>query len=48
MLALGSGEVRAAKDLRDIVEQARVVFEGVRRVLASAGAGPEDIVKVLS
>lgn len=30
----------------DIVEQARVVFEGLRRVLAAAGARPEDIVKI--
>jgi 2-iminobutanoate/2-iminopropanoate deaminase len=30
----------------DVVEQARVVFEGLRRVLAAAGAGPKDVVKV--
>jgi 2-iminobutanoate/2-iminopropanoate deaminase len=30
----------------DIVEQARAVFDGLRRVLASAGAGPQDVVKV--
>jgi 2-iminobutanoate/2-iminopropanoate deaminase len=30
----------------DVVEQARAVFEGLRRVLATAGAGPQDVVKV--
>jgi reactive intermediate/imine deaminase len=30
----------------DVVEQARIVFEGLRRVLATAGAGPQDVVKV--
>jgi 2-iminobutanoate/2-iminopropanoate deaminase len=30
----------------DVVEQARAVFEGLRRVLAAAGAGPQDVVKV--
>jgi 2-iminobutanoate/2-iminopropanoate deaminase len=30
----------------DVVQQARVVFEGLRRVLASAGARPQDVVKV--
>jgi 2-iminobutanoate/2-iminopropanoate deaminase len=30
----------------DVAEQARAVFEGLRRVLAAAGAGPQDVVKV--
>jgi reactive intermediate/imine deaminase len=30
----------------DVVEQARIVFEGLRRVLAAAGAGPQDVAKV--
>jgi 2-iminobutanoate/2-iminopropanoate deaminase len=30
----------------DIVAQAQAVFESMRRVLAAAGAGPEDVVKV--
>jgi reactive intermediate/imine deaminase len=30
----------------DVVAQAQAVFENMRRVLAAAGAGPEDIVKV--
>jgi 2-iminobutanoate/2-iminopropanoate deaminase len=30
----------------DIVEQARIVFEGLGRVLAAAGASPQDIVKI--
>lgn len=30
----------------DVVAQARVVFENMRRVLAAAGAGPQDVVKV--
>jgi 2-iminobutanoate/2-iminopropanoate deaminase len=30
----------------DVVEQARAVFENMRRVLAAAGAGPQDVVKV--
>jgi 2-iminobutanoate/2-iminopropanoate deaminase len=30
----------------DVVAQARVVFENMRRVLAAAGAGPENVVKV--
>jgi 2-iminobutanoate/2-iminopropanoate deaminase len=30
----------------DVVEQARAVFEGLRRVLATAGVGPSDVVKV--
>jgi 2-iminobutanoate/2-iminopropanoate deaminase len=30
----------------DVVAQAEAVFEGMRRVLAAAGAGPEDVVKV--
>lgn len=30
----------------DVAEQARAVFESLRRVLAAAGAGPEDVVKV--
>lgn len=30
----------------DVVEQARIVFEGLRGILAAAGAGPEDVVKV--
>ncbi len=30
----------------DVVEQARIVFEGLRNVLAAAGAEPKDIVKV--
>ena len=30
----------------DVVEQARAVFEGLRAVLAAAGAGPADVVKV--
>lgn len=30
----------------DVVEQARIVFEGLRSILAAAGAGPEDVVKV--
>jgi 2-iminobutanoate/2-iminopropanoate deaminase len=30
----------------DVVEQARAVFEGMRGVLAAAGAGPQDVVKV--
>jgi 2-iminobutanoate/2-iminopropanoate deaminase len=30
----------------DVVEQARAVFEGLGRVLAAAGAGPQDVVKV--
>lgn len=30
----------------DVVEQARKTFENVGRVLAAAGAGPQDVVKV--
>lgn len=30
----------------DVVEQARIVFEGLRSILAAAGAGPQDVVKV--
>lgn len=30
----------------DIVEQARIVFDGLRNVLAAAGAGPADVVKL--
>jgi 2-iminobutanoate/2-iminopropanoate deaminase len=30
----------------DVVEQARAVFAGLRRVLAAAGARPQDVVKV--
>jgi len=30
----------------DVVAQARAVFENMRRVLAVAGAGPADVVKV--
>jgi 2-iminobutanoate/2-iminopropanoate deaminase len=30
----------------DVAEQARAVFEGLRRVLAAAGARPQDVVKV--
>lgn len=30
----------------DVVSQARAVFENMRRVLAAAGAGPGDVVKV--
>jgi 2-iminobutanoate/2-iminopropanoate deaminase len=30
----------------DVVAQAQAVFENIRRVLAAAGAGPEDVVKV--
>jgi reactive intermediate/imine deaminase len=30
----------------DVVAQARAVFETLGRVLAAAGAGPEDVVKV--
>ncbi len=30
----------------DVVAQAEAVFENMRRVLAAAGAGPEDVVKV--
>jgi len=30
----------------DVVAQARAVFENMRRVLAAAGAGPQDVVKV--
>ncbi len=30
----------------DVVEQAEAVFRNMRRVLAAAGAGPEDVVKV--
>lgn len=30
----------------DVAEQARAVFEGLRRVLAAADAGPQDVVKV--
>jgi 2-iminobutanoate/2-iminopropanoate deaminase len=30
----------------DVVAQAQAVFENMRRVLAAAGAGPEDVVKV--
>ena len=30
----------------DVVAQAERVFENIREVLASAGAGPEDVVKV--
>lgn len=30
----------------DVVAQARAVFENMRRVLAAAGAGPADVVKV--
>ncbi len=30
----------------DVVAQARAVFENMRRVLAAAGAGPHDVVKV--
>lgn len=30
----------------DVAAQAEAVFEGMRRVLAAAGAGPQDVVKV--
>jgi reactive intermediate/imine deaminase len=30
----------------DVVAQAQAVFENIRRVLAAAGAGPPDVVKV--
>jgi 2-iminobutanoate/2-iminopropanoate deaminase len=30
----------------DVIAQAEAVFENIRRVLAAAGAGPEDVVKV--
>ncbi len=30
----------------DVVAQARAVFDNMRRVLAAAGAGPADVVKV--
>jgi 2-iminobutanoate/2-iminopropanoate deaminase len=39
----GSGELVGGDD---VVEQTRAVFENMRAVLAAAGAGPADVVKV--
>jgi 2-iminobutanoate/2-iminopropanoate deaminase len=39
----GSGELVGGDD---VVEQTRAVFENMRAVLAEAGAGPADVVKV--